>query len=511
MASPDTIPEWQAGRKRATLIAVSIASFLEPLDASAVVMALPGIEQHLGASLADLQWVINAYALTFCAFLMIGGSLADLFGRRRLFVIGLSLVAVTSLLCGLSTTPLMLNLCRGLEGIGAALTCTTTLALLVQEFHGQERTLVFGIWGATIGLSLSFGPLLGGVISQWLGWRWIFLSNVPVCIAAILLTLAKIRESRDPEAAHIGWAGFVTFTPFFFLLLYGLVNGNKHGWDSPMIVGSLAGAGVLFALFLVAEQLQRRPMVDLDLFRDPTFTGASIASIVLSVTYFAFFIYLPLFFQSVLGYSPIEAGLALLPMMVPLFLMGLIVGKLSARLQPRILLSMGLGLVGLGMLRMVSVGAGTGGSGLAGGLLLSGVGAGLINGEMSNVAISVVPKERSGMASGINNTLRQVGYGGGIAVLGAILAKRTESSILAAAANIPEVGARSQHLADMVIAGNIEGAVASVPPDVQGMFVQATKDAFISGMNLLFIVAAVIAVFGAALVFVLVQERSIRQ
>ncbi len=499
-------------RKWATLIAISIATFMVPLDITVVAVALPDIQRSLDASFADIQWVVNAYTLTFGAFLLTGGSLADLFGRRRIFVVGLYLFTLTSLLCGFAPNPLMLNLARGAQGLGAAFLFSAALALLAQEFHGRTRATVFSIWAAVMGMGIALGPLIGGGVTGWLGWKWAFLINVPIGAIVIALTLLfKVRESRDPDARGVDWAGLVTFASGFFMVILALVSGNERGWRSPYIVGLLMGGILLFAAFVVAERLQQHPMFDLALFRKPTFSGASLIAIAIAGSFFSMFIYLPLYFQNILSYSPLKAGLSLLPLTVPLLIVPPIAARLSTLLSARVLLSAGLGLVCLGLLWiMAGINTNANWTPLLAGFVVAGIGAGLVNGELPNVAISVVPPEHSGMASGITSTCRQIGFGIGIAGLGAILSWRTEAKLLELIAGAPAAGSgRSAELAKMVATGNVSSAVASLSPEAQSAFAQAANVSFTSGLRLIVLVAAVVAIVGAVLAFVLVRERDI--
>ena len=501
-------------RKLATLIAVSIATFMVPLDITVVAVALPDIQRSLNASFADIQWVVNAYTLTFGAFLLTGGSLADLFGRRRIFVIGLYLFTFSSLLCGFAPNPLVLNLARGTQGIGAAFLFSAALALLAEEFHGRTRATVFSIWAAVLGMGIALGPLIGGGVTGRLGWKWDFLINVPIGAIVIALTLgAKIRESCDPDARGVDWAGLATFASGFFMVILALVSGNERGWGSPLIVGLLIGGILLFAGFVVAEGLQQHPMFDLALFRKPTFSGASIIAIAIAGSFFSMFIYLPLYFQIILSYSPLKAGLSLLPLTVPLLIVPPIAAKLSTRMPARILLSAGLGLVCLGLLwSMTGINTNANWTPLLAGFVVAGTGAGLVNGELPTVAISVVPPERSGMASGIASTCRQIGFGIGIAGLGAILTWRTEAKLLELIAGTSAASSgRSAELAKMVATGNVESAVASLSPSAQSAFAQAANASFTSGLRLIMLVAAAVAIVGAVLAFVLVRERDIAQ
>ncbi|HXD59612.1 MAG TPA: DHA2 family efflux MFS transporter permease subunit, partial [Thermoleophilaceae bacterium] len=299
-------------RKWWTLILVCVATFMLLLDVTIVNVALPSIQKALGANFNDLQWVIDAYALMLAALLLTAGSLADLFGRKRVFILGLAVFAVASLLCGLANRPAVLNLARGVQGIGGAMMFATSLALLAQEFHGRERGTAFGIWGATIAAAAAVGPLVGGALTEWLGWEYIFFINVPIGAAAIVVSMAKLRESRDPDAARVDWAGLVTFSSGLFLIVLALIRGNDAGWGSTQIVLELAVGVLLLALFVVAEMRQERPMLDLSLFRKPTFGGASIAAFTVSASMFAMFLYVTLYLQNILRLTPVQTGLRFL-------------------------------------------------------------------------------------------------------------------------------------------------------------------------------------------------------
>lgn len=491
-----------------TLIAVSIASFQEPLATTMTVVALPDIEQATNANFTELQWIINAYVLMFAAFVLTAGAFMDLLGRRLVFVIGMSLFALGFLSCGLATNPLWLIISRGVLGLGAAL--SLGLPLLVYEFDGRDRATAFGIWGVAVCIGSAFGPLIGGIINDVLSWRWIFLTNVPVCLVVIILTLTQVRESSDPDSKQVDWMGLLSFTGMFFLLMFALIEGNEQGWKSPTIVGAFAGSIVLLISFLVVERHQARPMFDLNLFRLPTFIGASTIAVVIAGTFFTLIVYLPLYFQSVLGYSATQAGLALIPMAVPLLVMGPISGRLANLLPSRIFLSIGLAIIAVGVARMLTISANSGLSALLGGMVLAGIGAGLINGELSNVAVSVAPSERSGMASGINHTMRQLGFGIAIAGLGAIFSYQVRNSILTAVTDSATVTSEQvSELVEIAISGDIESAVSSFPIEIQSVFTQISTMSFVVGMRSIFIVIMIVALSGAALTYMLVKGKDI--
>src|ERR671919_677750 len=282
-------------RKWWTLIAVSVATFMLLLDITVVNVALPSIREDLGASFADLQWVVDAYALTLAALVLTAGSLADRLGRRRLFASGLGIFSIASLLCALAPDPTFLNAARALQGIGGAIMFAVSLALIAQEFSaGRERGMAMGIYGATIGVAVAIGPLAGGALTDGLGWESIFYLNVPVGLAAIAVTYLKLRESRDPNATRVDWAGVATFSGALFLLVLALVRGNDEGWGSTLIVSLLAAAGLLLAAFIAIERRVREPMLPLGLFKRPAFTGVQIAAFAVSGSMFALFLYITL-------------------------------------------------------------------------------------------------------------------------------------------------------------------------------------------------------------------------
>ncbi|HSD81417.1 MAG TPA: DHA2 family efflux MFS transporter permease subunit, partial [Solirubrobacteraceae bacterium] len=340
-----------------TLAAVCVAVFMLLLDITVVNVALPDIARSLGASFTDLQWVIDAYALSLAALLLTAGSLADRFGRRAVFTAGLGIFSAASLLCGLAPSPALLNVARGLQGVGGAAMFATSLALLAAAFHGPERGTAFGIWGATTGAAVAIGPLAGGVLTQSVGWEAIFFVNVPIGVAAIAVTLRRVAESRDPHARTVDVGGLVTFSVALFLLIFALVRGNAEGWTSGLIVGFLAGSAVLLVAFVVIESRVARPMFDLTLFRNRSFTGASAAAFAISASMFSMFLYLTLYLQNGLGYSPLEAGLRFLPVSLVSFVVAPIAGRLSARVPVRGLIGGGLLLVGAGLVLMRGLGA----------------------------------------------------------------------------------------------------------------------------------------------------------
>ena len=487
-------------RKAWTLLLVCVATFMLLLDITIVNVALPDIQRDLAASLSSLQWVVDAYALTLAVFLLTFGSLADRVGRRVVFSAGLAVFTLASLLCGLSGDPTLLNIARALQGVGGAAMFATSLALIAQEFEGRERASAIGAWGATVGGAVAIGPLLGGVLTEALGWEWIFFVNVPIGIAALALTNLRLVNVAAPDAEPIDWAGLATFSVALFLLIFGLIRGNPEGWSSAVIVASLTGAAVLLAVFVAIERRSDHAMLDLGLFATPAFAGVSVVAFALSAGMFAMFLYLTLYIQNVLGYSPLEAGLRFLPVTLLSFLVAPISGKLSNRIPVRILLGVGLGLVGVGLLAMRGLEVGDDWTALLAGFLLCGVGIGAANPGIAQAAIGVVPAARAGMASGINTTFRQLGIATGVAALGAIFQSRIDSSL---ASSLP---AAPSGLGEATASGGSAAAAQAAPADAVEQVRIAAEQAFLSGLNEILLVGGIIALVGSFAGFALVRS-----
>jgi EmrB/QacA subfamily drug resistance transporter len=500
-------------RKWWTLLAVSVATFMLLLDITVVNVALPSIREDLGASFSDLQWVIDAYALTLAALVLTAGSLADRLGRRRVFAVGLGIFSAASLLCALAPDPTFLNLARALQGVGGAAMFAVSLALIAQEFApGRERGMAMGIYGATIGVAVATGPLAGGALTDSLGWESVFYLNVPVGLAAIAITYLKVRESRDTSATRVDWMGAATFSTSLLLLVLALVRGNDEGWGSALIVSLFVGSTALMAAFIAVERRVAEPMLPLGLFRRRAFTGVQIAAFAVSGSLFALFLYITLYLQSYLGLSPLQAGLRFLPITLGAFLVGPIAGALLSRVPARVLLGTGLGLTGVGLLLMSGIEAGDEWTTLLGGFLVAGGGVGLLNPVIGDVAVSVVPKEQSGMAAGISNTFRQVGVSVGIAVWGAVFLGRGADKVGELAAGTPAAsGDHPRQLVEAASSGNLDQALAAMPPQSHDAVANAAQQGFLAGFNDVLTFGALLSFAGAVLATWLVREREIER
>jgi EmrB/QacA subfamily drug resistance transporter len=450
--------------------------------------------------------VIDAYALTLAAFLLTAGSLADLYGRRKLFALGIAIFTLGSLACGLATSSLFLVLARGAQGIGGAIMFATSLALLAQAFQGNDRGLAFGVFGAITGVAVAVGPVLGGALTSGVSWRWIFFVNVPIGVLALLVTVLRVEESRDPNAKRPDWIGFTTFSAGLAALVFGLIRSNADGWGSGTVAGSLAVAGILLVAFLLAEWLQSEPMLDLRLLRVPTFDGGLAAAWAISASIFSALTFLVLYLQNILGLSAVATGIRFLPLTGAIFLTAGIAGRLTARVPRRMLITPGFLLVGGGMLLMGSLTPASGWTHLLPGMIVAGAGAGLVNVPLVSTAVGVVEPARAGMASGINSTLRQVGVATGVATLGTLFASQVRSTAINHLADTP-LAAHAHQIAHGISTGGAAHAITATAAPLRGLVAGAARAGFVSGLNGILLVGAIIAFAGALASLTLVRER----
>jgi EmrB/QacA subfamily drug resistance transporter len=485
-------------RRWLTLIAVCGATFMLLVDVTIVQVALPTIQRELGASFSDLQWVIDAYALAMATLILTWGSTADRFGRKHVFVLGLAVFTIASLLCGVSTTAAMLIWARALQGIGGAALFATGLALIGQEFSGVERGRAIAAWGATVGGAVAIGPLVGGALTSGLGWRSIFFVNVPIGIITGWLSVTQMVNVSHSGTTRLDFGGLTTFSISMFTLVFGLIRGNAEGWASPTILALFAAAAVFMVAFVVVEQHQQQPMFDLSLFGKPSFVGVSIGTFAIGAGMFAMLPYLTLYLQDDLGYSPIQGGLRLLPSSLLCFIVPLALRSVGSRIAPRVMLGAGLGTTALGLAALLAVHESSSWTALIPGLLLTGLGIGITNPAIAQTALGVVEPQRSGMASGISNTFRIGGLATGVAALGAVFQHQVTSSL---AGNL---GHPAPHLARIVASAGVKSAVAA---SNQPGLAAASHSAFASGLRLILLIGAVLVAIGAVAGAALVRGR----
>ena len=475
-----------------TLLAVCAGTFMLLLDVTIVTVAQPEIQRGLHASFTDVQWVVDAYALTLAALLLTSGVLADRFGRKLLFAIGLAVFTAGSLLCGLAQDPLLLVVSRSGQGVGGAIMFSVSLALLGHSFQGRERGTAFGAWGAIAGVATALGPVLGGVIVSGWSWRGIFLVNVPVGVAALAVTAWRVEESRSSHASRLDWAGFGLFTGGLVSLVYGLIRAGEYAWSDTGVIACLALGGAALVAFIAVEHRVTDPMFDVALLRKPAFAGASIAAFAMNGSLYALLLYLVLYLQDMLGYSALQAGLRLAIISAAQFVTATLAGRFSHRVPARWLIGPGLLLVGIGLLVMIGLNGVSSWTHLLPGFVVAGLGAGLVNPPLASVAISVVPPPRAGMASGINSTFRQVGIATGIAALGSVFSVAVRRNLVA---HLPAPEA-ARVFQGVRHGGSAAGGPAAV----------ALRSAFAAGLNDLMIVTGAVALAGAVCAVLLIRD-----
>ena len=416
-------------RKWWTLGALCFALFMIMLDNTVVNVALPAIQRELGISRAELEWTVAAYALTFASLLLTGGKLGDLFGRRLIFVIGLIVFTTSSLFCGLSSSGAELITARAVQGVGAALMMPATLSIISATFAVRERGMAIGIWAGVSAMALAIGPLLGGVITEHISWNWIFYVNVPIGIAGVVAAILVVPESRDTSREQrLDLPGVLTSGIGLLAIVYALIEANQYGWTSARILCLLVIGAVALAAFVLLEQHQRLPMLDLSLFRSGTFAGANLVAILVTLAMFGIFVFFPIYMQTFLGWSPIQAGAALLPWTLMIVVFAPIAGKLSDRVGSRWLMAGGMSVVAVCCLLLSTVTLHSGFWNMVPAFLLGGLGMSFVMTPMSAAAMGAAPVDKAGVASGVLNTFRQVGVALGIGVTGAIVADRAAAA-----------------------------------------------------------------------------------
>jgi EmrB/QacA subfamily drug resistance transporter len=491
-----------------TLLTASGVCALIVLDTNIVAVTLPSIARDLSADFADIEWVVSAYMLAFAALLLPAGSLADRFGRKKMLLCGLVLFIVASVGCGAAPNILLLDLARAVKGIGAALLLTSALATIGHVFHDEaERAKAWAFWGACMGVAMTAAPTVGGLIAELVGWRWIFYLNLPVGGVLLWAVLRNISESRNEQSARLDPWGSLFFSASLLCLMWGLIEANRIGWDNHLTFARLVGGAALLGLFVLAEQLQRRPMVDLQLFRYPRFIGALLGMFAYAGCAQVMMTLLPFYLQNGLGFSAIASGLGMLPFAITMLLLPRLGPRLARHLSPASMMALGLGLVGAGNLLCAWATSLGGYPTFALAMAVTGAGAGLLNGDTQKNIMACVPRERTGMASGLSTTMRFSSIMLAIGVYGALLASHTLralNSSLATAA--PEWLDIAEHLASRVVAGDMAAALQPLEAGARLIVEPLAQQAFVSGFGSVLWVAGLSALSAAVIVGLLMRN-----
>ncbi len=486
----------ELNRKWWTLGAVAFGLFMIMLDNTIVTVALPTIKRDLNIGISELEWIVTAYTLTFAAFILTGGKLADLLGRRLMFNVGLGIFTISSFACGSAGDVHLLIGARAVQGVGAAIMIPSTLSIVTATFPPRQRGTAIGIWAGTAGMALAIGPLLGGVLTQHLGWHWIFYVNVPVGVLALVVSRIVIPESRDTSREQgLDLPGLLTSGLSLFALTYALIEGNGRGWTSPLIVSLFVLAAVLMLVFVLLELHQRLPMLELSLFRIGNFVGSVLVALLVSLAMFGVFFFMSLYIQNIIGYSPTRAGASFLPMTVLVILVAPFAGRFSDRIGSRWLMGAGMALVAISLYLFSRVGLHTSYPELLPAMIIGGIGMPMAMSPTTAAAMATVPVDKAGVGAGVLNSFRQVGGSLGIALLGAIMASRSSSFADKAAtayhAKVQKAAALGIHL--------------PVPTAQQKQLV--AHEAFVSGLHRALLVSAAIALGAVVVGVTLVRKR----
>ncbi|AEH09790.1 MFS transporter [Candidatus Frankia meridionalis] len=495
-----SVPATGRVRKWLPLLTVCLGTFMLLVDVTIVNVALPGMVVDLDASFGALQWVVDAYALALAALVLGTGSIADLVGHRRAYVAGLAVFAASSFACGIAPNSAALIAARAVQGVGAAAMFATTFALLSSSYTGRDRGSAYGMWGAVSGASAAVGPIIGGLLTEGVSWRWIFFVNLPVSVAAIVLCLFVLTDAHEPTHSRVDVPGMVTFTAAAAGATYAIIRASEEGWSNALTWWLLALAAVLLALFAGIESRSSHAMLDLTLLRNRSFVGVLVTGVLLTFAAFSAFAYTSIWLQSVVGLSPIEAGLTGVPLSVMAFVVSASTGRFLHGVRPDWILGGGLLLVGLGdALAAVLVHGSASWPALIPGFVVIGIGVGIVTPALGSVSMTLVPARRGGMAAGAVNTARQLGFAFGIAVLGSVFAARAQRSLSGRGV---EDAART---ARAVAGGQTASLLRAAPPSTRHALDSAVHASAVTGVQGAFAVAAAAGLLAGALVLVLMR------
>ena len=479
------------------LVAICISAVIIPLVFTGPAISIPSVARDLGGDQASLGWIVNAYAIAFGGCVMAAGALGDQIGRKRCFVTGLVIFAITSVLIGLTPSLLVLSLLRAFEGIGGALVLTSATSLLAQEFEGAERPRAFSFLGTAFGVGLAFGPMASGFVIEHWGWRALYFAIAVISILILVLGTPRIRESRDPDAQGIDWPGTILFTAALVGLTFAIVLGPQQGWTSATVLGLFGCATVLLAAFVAVELKRAHPMLDLALFRYPRFIGVQLLPVATGFSFVALIVYLPIWFMAIQGRDAFAAGLAILPLTAPMLVVPLIAGRLARFVSPGILSGIGFLIAGAGALLLMRLSPAAGLGPMILPMLLIGIGNGLPWGLMDALSVSVVPKERAGMAAGIFTTMRVAGEAIAIAAIGAALVGLTALGLTVAAADSAiSLPASSSAIASTISSG-AHGTATNGGPALDGTIMALANVAYTDAFRSILFVLAMLAILTA--------------
>jgi EmrB/QacA subfamily drug resistance transporter len=486
-------------RKWWTLGAMCFALFMIMLDNTVVNVALPSIQQDLGASISGLEWTISGYTLSFAVLLATGGRLGDIFGRRRIFLIGVVIFALSSATAGLAPGATALVLSRVIQGIGAALMMPGTLSIITDAFPAHERGKAMGTWAGVSALALAIGPVLGGFLTEHVSWRAIFYINIPVAIGAVLATLFAVRESRDTSVGRdVDFAGVAVLTAGLTALVLALVEGNTWGWGSTQIIALIAGALISLPLFVAVENRVKAPIVQFELLSDRNFVGAIVVATVISFSMLGVFFFLALYMQDILGYTPLEAGIRFLPSTLMIVVIAPIAGRLADRYGPRWLIGGGLLIVSASLFTFSTIAIDSSYVDLLPGFVLLGIGIAMTMSPMTSAAMNAVPVQKAGIASGVLSMFRMVGGSLGVAVTGAIFQGLVSSHLDSLLSGSGISAADRAEISEQLGSGSVSGALQGLEPAQAKQAAAAGADSFVYALGHAMTVSALVALLGAA-------------
>ncbi len=484
-----------------TLGAMCFALFMVMLDNTVVNVALPSIQRSLDASLSSLEWTVNAYTLTFAVLMVTGGRLGDIFGRRKMFLFGVVVFGASSAAIGFAPSDTALVLFRAVQGIGAAFMMPATLSIITQAFPAEQRGTAIGTWAGVSALALAIGPVIGGFLTEQVSWRAIFFINPPIAIIATAVTLFAAHESRDETVGRtVDFAGIATLTIGLTSLVLALVEGNSWHWGSVRVVSLFAIAALALIGFVQIERRVKAPMIDFAFFRSRTSVGANLVGFLVTFAMFAQFFFVTLYMQNVLHYSPLQTGVRFLPSTLVIIVMGPLAGRLTDRIGPRPLMTLGLVIVSTAILIQSRITVHSGYGLLLPGFILMGLGMGLVMSPMSTAAMNAVDRTKAGAASGVLSMSRMVGSTFGVAIMGALVATIGRDKINQSLPHLPSA-TKATIANSLGSGGTITGHTAT--PQI----ISATHEAFVSALSTGLLVGAIVTLIGAAAAWILIEPR----